>query len=53
MYTANCPSVSSLFLSGATTGTGARIRNIHAVVRGGHCIADIAGYCFDKSTDDR
>ncbi|XP_065179504.1 phosphoribosylformylglycinamidine synthase-like [Sycon ciliatum] len=32
--------------SGATTGTGGRIRDMHAVGRGGHCIAGTAGYCF-------
>ncbi|XP_069680466.1 phosphoribosylformylglycinamidine synthase isoform X2 [Periplaneta americana] len=31
--------------SGATTGTGGRIRDVHAVGRGGHCIAGTAGYC--------
>ncbi|PSN31568.1 Phosphoribosylformylglycinamidine synthase [Blattella germanica] len=30
--------------SGATTGTGGRIRDVHAVGRGGHCIAGTAGY---------
>ncbi|KAJ9594363.1 hypothetical protein L9F63_014205, partial [Diploptera punctata] len=30
---------------GATTGTGGRIRDVHAVGRGGHCIAGTAGYC--------
>lgn len=34
-----------LILSGATTGTGGRIRDVHAVGRGGHCIAGTAGYC--------
>ncbi|KAG8262896.1 hypothetical protein J6590_043884 [Homalodisca vitripennis] len=31
--------------SGATTGTGGRIRDVQAVGRGGHCIAGTAGYC--------
>ncbi|KAG8223734.1 hypothetical protein J437_LFUL003640 [Ladona fulva] len=31
--------------SGATTGTGGRIRDVHAVGRGGHYIAGTAGYC--------
>ena len=31
--------------SGATTGTGGRIRDNQAVGRGGHCIAATAGYC--------
>ncbi|KAJ1521156.1 hypothetical protein ONE63_002851 [Megalurothrips usitatus] len=30
--------------SGATTGTGGRIRDVQAVGRGGHCIAGTAGY---------
>lgn len=30
--------------SGATTGTGGRLRDVHAVGRGGHCIAGTAGY---------
>ncbi|XP_066999437.2 phosphoribosylformylglycinamidine synthase [Anabrus simplex] len=30
--------------SGATTGTGGRIRDVHAVGRGGHYIAGTAGY---------
>ncbi|XP_066960633.1 phosphoribosylformylglycinamidine synthase isoform X1 [Macrobrachium rosenbergii] len=32
--------------SGATTGTGGRIRDVQAVGRGGHVIAGTAGYCF-------
>lgn len=31
--------------SGATTGTGGRIRDVQAVGRGGYCIAGTAGYC--------
>nr|CAD7462723.1 unnamed protein product [Timema tahoe] len=31
--------------SGATTGTGGRLRDVHAVGRGGHYIAGTAGYC--------
>ncbi|XP_054263875.1 phosphoribosylformylglycinamidine synthase [Macrosteles quadrilineatus] len=31
--------------SGATTGTGGRIRDVQGVGRGGHCIAGTAGYC--------
>lgn len=30
--------------SGATTGTGGRIRDVQSVGRGGHCIAGTAGY---------
>lgn len=30
--------------SGATTGTGGRIRDVEAVGRGGYCIAGTAGY---------
>lgn len=30
---------------GATTGTGGRIRDTHAIGRGGHVIAGTAGYC--------
>lgn len=30
--------------SGATTGTGGRIRDVQAVGRGGYCIAGTAGY---------
>lgn len=30
--------------SGATTGTGGRLRDVHAVGRGGHYIAGTAGY---------
>lgn len=32
--------------SGATTGTGGRIRDVQAVGRGGHVVAGTAGYCF-------
>ena len=32
--------------SGATTGTGGRIRDVQAVGRGGHVIAGTAGYSF-------
>ncbi|CAL8254617.1 unnamed protein product [Merluccius merluccius] len=32
--------------SGATTGTGGRIRDVQSVGRGGHVIAGTAGYCF-------
>ncbi|XP_065283087.1 phosphoribosylformylglycinamidine synthase [Dermacentor albipictus] len=32
--------------SGATTGTGGRIRDVHAAGRGAHEIAATAGYCF-------
>lgn len=39
MPTAVCP------FSGATTGTGGRIRDVQAVGRGGHCVAGTAGYC--------
>lgn len=31
--------------SGATTGTGGRIRDVQCVGRGGYCIAGTAGYC--------
>ncbi|GJQ65318.1 ade2 [Trypoxylus dichotomus] len=31
--------------SGATTGTGGRIRDVECVGRGGYCIAGTAGYC--------
>lgn len=30
--------------SGATTGTGGRIRDVQSVGRGGYCIAGTAGY---------
>lgn len=33
-----------IIYSGATTGTGGRIRDVQAVGRGGHCIAGTAGY---------
>uniref|UniRef100_A0A8C9SZA2 Phosphoribosylformylglycinamidine synthase n=1 Tax=Scleropages formosus TaxID=113540 RepID=A0A8C9SZA2_SCLFO len=32
--------------SGATTGTGGRIRDIQSAGKGGHVIAGTAGYCF-------
>uniref|UniRef100_A0AAY4D7H6 Phosphoribosylformylglycinamidine synthase n=1 Tax=Denticeps clupeoides TaxID=299321 RepID=A0AAY4D7H6_9TELE len=32
--------------SGATTGTGGRIRDVQSAGRGGHLIAGTAGYCF-------
>lgn len=32
--------------SGATTGTGGRIRDVQAAGRGGHVVAGTAGYCF-------
>ncbi|XP_059470388.1 phosphoribosylformylglycinamidine synthase [Neocloeon triangulifer] len=32
--------------SGATTGTGGRLRDVHAVGRGGHYIAGTTGYSF-------
>ncbi|XP_061095144.1 phosphoribosylformylglycinamidine synthase [Conger conger] len=32
--------------SGATTGTGGRIRDVQSAGRGGHVIAGTAGYCF-------
>ncbi|GCB82583.1 hypothetical protein scyTo_0022029, partial [Scyliorhinus torazame] len=32
--------------SGATTGTGGRIRDIQCTGRGAHAIAGIVGYCF-------
>ncbi|XP_075235216.1 phosphoribosylformylglycinamidine synthase [Lycorma delicatula] len=41
--THNFPTGVSPF-SGATTGTGGRIRDVQAVGRGGHCIAGTAGY---------
>jgi len=34
-----------IFNSGASTGTGGRIRDVQAVGRGGSCIAATAGYC--------
>uniref|UniRef100_A0A8D8VXN4 Phosphoribosylformylglycinamidine synthase n=1 Tax=Cacopsylla melanoneura TaxID=428564 RepID=A0A8D8VXN4_9HEMI len=42
--THNFPTGVSPF-SGATTGTGGRIRDVQAVGRGGNCIAGTAGYC--------
>ncbi|RZF42064.1 hypothetical protein LSTR_LSTR006657 [Laodelphax striatellus] len=41
--THNFPTAVAPF-SGATTGTGGRIRDVQAVGRGGHCIAGTAGY---------
>jgi len=35
-----------VFCSGATTGTGGRIRDVQAVGRGGYVIAGTAGYSF-------
>lgn len=32
--------------SGATTGTGGRIRDVQSAGKGGHVIAGTAGYCF-------
>ncbi|XP_008405528.1 phosphoribosylformylglycinamidine synthase isoform X1 [Poecilia reticulata] len=32
--------------SGATTGTGGRIRDVQSAGRGGHVVAGTAGYCF-------
>ncbi|XP_042234579.1 phosphoribosylformylglycinamidine synthase-like isoform X2 [Homarus americanus] len=43
--THNFPTGVSPF-SGATTGTGGRIRDIQATGRGGHVVAGTAGYCF-------
>ncbi|CAL8309072.1 unnamed protein product [Lota lota] len=43
--THNFPTGVSPF-SGATTGTGGRIRDVQSVGRGGHVIAGTAGYCF-------
>ncbi|XP_037084594.1 LOW QUALITY PROTEIN: phosphoribosylformylglycinamidine synthase-like, partial [Pollicipes pollicipes] len=34
--------------SGATTGTGGRIRDVQAVGRGGHVVAATAGYCVGQ-----
>ena len=34
------------YCSGATTGTGGRIRDVQAAGRGGHVVAGTAGYCF-------
>ena len=31
---------------GATTGTGGRIRDVHAAGKGSHVVAGTAGYCF-------
>lgn len=42
--THNMPTAVAPF-SGATTGTGGRIRDIQGVGRGGHTIAGTAGYC--------
>ncbi|KAG1710488.1 Phosphoribosylformylglycinamidine synthase [Nymphon striatum] len=43
--THNFPTGVSPF-SGATTGTGGRIRDVHAAGRGSHVVAGTAGYCF-------
>ncbi|XP_013766069.1 phosphoribosylformylglycinamidine synthase [Pundamilia nyererei] len=43
--THNFPTGVSPF-SGATTGTGGRIRDVQSAGRGGHVIAGTAGYCF-------
>lgn len=32
-------------ISGASTGTGGRIRDVQAVGRGGFCVAGTAAYC--------
>lgn len=40
------PDLIILTSSGATTGTGGRIRDIQAAGRGGHVVAGTAGYCF-------
>lgn len=42
--THNMPTAVAPF-SGATTGTGGRIRDVQAVGRGGHTVAGTAGYC--------
>lgn len=42
--THNMPTAVAPF-SGATTGTGGRIRDVQGVGRGGHTIAGTAGYC--------
>ncbi|XP_055380784.1 phosphoribosylformylglycinamidine synthase [Condylostylus longicornis] len=42
--THNMPTAVSPF-SGATTGTGGRIRDVEGIGRGGLCIAGTAGYC--------
>lgn len=41
--THNMPTVVAPF-SGATTGTGGRIRDVQGVGRGGHTVAGTAGY---------
>lgn len=48
IFHCGCNQGSLLFLlsSGATTGTGGRLRDVHAVGRGGHYIAGTAGYSF-------
>ena len=38
------PNINVSIFSGATTGTGGRIRDMQAVGRGGYCIAGTAGY---------
>lgn len=38
--------ISRVYFSGATTGTGGRIRDVQAVGRGGYVIAGTAGYSF-------
>ncbi|KAB7505070.1 Phosphoribosylformylglycinamidine synthase, partial [Armadillidium nasatum] len=43
--THNFPTGVSPF-SGATTGTGGRIRDVQSAGKGGHVIAGTAGYCF-------
>lgn len=40
----SCPGVAPF--SGATTGTGGRIRDVQSAGKGGHVIAGTAGYCF-------
>lgn len=42
--THNMPTAVAPF-SGATTGTGGRLRDVQAVGRGGHTVAGTAGYC--------
>lgn len=45
--THNMPTAVAPF-SGATTGTGGRIRDVQGVGRGGHTIAGTAGYCVGR-----
>lgn len=45
--THNMPTAVAPF-SGATTGTGGRIRDVQGVGRGGHTIAGTAGYCVGQ-----